>query len=292
LIASDLPRPEEGVIDGKDAISISVTDLGYDSPSRTVFPPDGFSAHIFPGRDWRREEIFPCGSWFLPESGSYYFYIEGNGKLSPFLGTFTFNGRSKRGIGKSAVFPVVEAGRIVVSVDESLPRNATVRLHHVNSHIIDGWIQRGMQRWAEVDEAGRGILMPAGPVLTLLFDEKAERYIAIGRPTELPAGGSAHITLRPPAPGTSDLLVALERPSKVGRIEDDDVELVWNTNEGARPPDLRLATTGFVNAVWYGLTGEGSVGIRSNTIAPETLRVRLDPGRVHRVAHDLRAHRQ
>ena len=201
--AAELPNPEDGVINGIDAIGIWVTDLGYDALHRTIFSPRGFSAHIFPGRDWRREEVYPCGAWFLPSPESHDFFIEGNGKVSPLLGAFSFSGRTRQGVGKLAVFPVVAAGRIMVAIAGGLPKDATVRLHHLSSHIIDGSIHRGMQRWATVDGAGRGIRMPAGPVLALLFDERADRYIAIARPVTLSAGGWANVELTPPARGTS-----------------------------------------------------------------------------------------
>lgn len=286
LGAADFPRPENGVISGRDAISMLVTDTRYDTPRRTIFPSEGFNVHLIPGGDWRRVAVYPCGEWFLPEPGSYHFYIEGNGKVSPFLGAFSFSGRRRTGHGKLAAYPVVKAGKVITKVAEGLPRSSTVRLFHLSSHIIDGSLHGGMQRQAGIDTAGEGILMPSGPVVALLFDDVQGRYVALARPMDVPPAGSATIELRPPAPGTFELLLVVRRSEKTVRVEDDAVEVEWKGAGALRPADVKISTAGRVYAIWYGVRTQGVATIRAGTYV-ETVPVSFGAGRVRRIEHSL-----
>ncbi|MCP4592798.1 MAG: hypothetical protein GY842_18850, partial [bacterium] len=258
LFAAPLrPQPikidvSKGVIDGRVAVSFWPT-AGLES--RELRDPTGFEVHLVPVDDQDQEYAYPCGTWFQPPRDRYRLWLEADGWMSPDSTILIYAGSRFEGAGMAGVSPVVPAGTVRLSEDLDLGSNHSLRLLHVDSHNIGPRPLREISRRAGADAARRGVRMPEGRVLVMLFDNEAGEYLALSRPVQVTRNAVTTAKPEPPTAG-SDLLVALDRPALARDKAEYDVELVVGGPElPDTPPAVVVRTTERLYAVWYGLSG-------------------------------------
>ncbi len=274
--------PSEGVIDGKTAISFLVTEtLGGDP---TPIDPAGFRVLLTPTQAPGRELVYPCGEWLAPPTGRYGVLIEGPGKMTPNPILISYRGSAFKGRGMVAIEFVAPAGTVVLAESVEPGPGSSVRLLHLESQLLHpGYIQHELTRRASLAAARSGVMMPEGAVFMGLYDNARQEYVALARPVEVPAGGTVEVEPRPPALGSSDLMVVLERPEIINKPSMDDVKAIWIADESEPiEPHLLVPAASRLYAIWYGLRGRGRLEVRSASAALEPQTVELKPGKVHR----------
>ena len=294
LLASGMPRvaaqvipldPGQGEIDGRAALAMWARAEGS---QKELLDPKGMTAHLVPVSDPDREQIFPCGAWISPPAGEYRFWLEGNGYISPAHGVMSYSAPLFRGRGSITVRRVVPAGWVEPGPGVSIEPDQELRLLHLESHNQLDSPQPEMSRRLKAG-AGRGVLMPAGPVLVGLFDRTAREYRWLASPVEVPAGGTA--VIEPPARGTdTDVVAILERPRVALTFENYDAKAILVASDGEElKPNLLVPTAERLYAVWYGVKGRlATLEIRSPTVFLPRQDIALRTGRVETYRGSLR----
>ncbi len=231
--------------------------LGFwpkDQESGLTLHPAGFQVHLI-AQEEDQVRSFPCGVWFSPPTGHYSFFVEGPGKIAPFMGFLKYTGTPYRGRGMAGIEQVVDAGTVRVPPQIALGAGKVLRLIHLNSHNRkQRYPQRELVRTADEEESRRGVLMPTGPVLAAFYHPERQEYLALARPVEVALDGLTHVEPRLPTTG-SDLLVILQRPQTHAEFKDYEADLRLAT--GNRPvPDVLIPTPTRFYAVWYSLEQE------------------------------------
>jgi len=276
------PDPATGSIDGRTAVGFWVLDRF--GPDAVFLDPDRFEAHLIPAAAPSTELIEPCGRWLTIPPGRYRAFIQGEGRISPVSVLFTYSASPFGGRGMVIPVPTVEAGRVMVSQDLSLPETAALRLMHLDSHHLgQGALQRELSRNAEVGSARRtGVPMPAGPVLVAAIDNATGEYLALARPVEVPKAGTVVADLQPPREGKGALVTIVWRSRLGGRLDEDDLELTWIGARGSpQAPDVTIRGGSFVYGFWYSLEGSGSLRLDSQE-GSVTEPIEIRPGSILR----------
>ncbi len=257
----------KGVIEGRVAVAFWP---GSEHPNGEIrsIDPAGFQGRLVPQDSPDHELSYPCGTWFQPPPDKYKFWLEGNGMISPFSSIMIYGGGKFRGKGLASITTVVPAGTVRLCPELDLPEGVALRLLHLDSHSRGPFLKREMSRRVHGHAAKQGVLMPAGRVVAVLFDNAAKEYVAISRPEEVFIGETSNVCPKPPGEGT-DLLVILTRQTDVRKPDDDDVRLmITGLEKGVKWADVVVPTSDRVYAFWYGLQGGkyGTLGVTSDTI--------------------------
>lgn len=240
----------KGSIQGRVALSFWPTTV----EDSEILAPFGFEVHLVPAHDLDLELTYPCGEWFEPPPGRYRYWIEGNGKITPYSSVFAFRGGPFRGKGGVARVPVSPAGTVALDRAFTLPPAGFLRILHLDSHLKDRVLRREFSRRIPAEAAHRGAAMPAGRVVAALFDSARGEYLGITRPVEVQPGGPTLVAPESPA-GGSDLVVLLDRSEILDDHAQAPVEIVARSGERSRAPDVLVPTADRVYAIWYGLAG-------------------------------------
>lgn len=275
----------EGEIDGKVAVAFLAREP--DDPSGYL-PPDGYEAHLVPSTDLDRELVYPAGEWFQPPIGRYRFWVEGNWSMSPGSAIIQYGGSPFRSRGMVSVEAVHPAGLIALDPEVEADAETALRLLHVESHNRGKFPQREISRRAFGAERWEGVLMPEGRVVAGLFDNARDEYVALSQPIEVKARQKVTVVPRPPAAGTSHVVVALERPTPVSSYEEYDVQPFLSIGEKKVAASVTIPTADRVYAVWYDVQGRyGKLTVEADTVFLEPLELPLRPGKVERLGSRL-----
>lgn len=290
VLASEAPRLPDaaaGEIDGKAALSLSPATLrgGKLEP----MAPWGFEAHLTRQDDPGTDLVFPCGVWFKPPAGRYRAWLEGQWHISRHSSLLLYAERPFRGFGHNAVLPVVEAGRVTLPRDVAMDRQVVLRLLYAGGY-LEGTLPRWeLSRRKATPEVGAGLLMPTGPAVGALWDERTQAYTAISRPFPVKARQTVEVPLERPI-RKAHLVVQIQRPARPGDASESDLELLLRGGGRELRPDVKVVTAERVYAVWYGLspaTFELRAESKQGFLSPR--RLPLAPGQIARVVETLRA---
>lgn len=279
------PDPRQGQVDGKLALSAWV--IG-DDPSE-ILDPTGYEVRLAPAGDLDQEIVYPAGHWFVPSPGRYRMWMQGNGRISSATSTLLWRGGPFKERGMVTVERLVPAGRVRLDSDRAVTAKQILRLLHLDSHLMGPHPQLEMSRRLIGEAAHRGDLMPEGRVLSALFDRESGDYLGVSRPVTVRHGETTVVDPQPPKAGTSHLVVLLERPKVIPRLDQYTLEARLRIGEEQRRPDLTIPTPSRLYAVWYDLpSGPARLSVESNGTFADPVDVRLRSGRAERLEVDLR----
>lgn len=276
-----VPDASKAEIDGRVAVGAWPTVKGE------IVGPEGFTVHLARDEKLEDERVYPAGWWFLPSPGRYRVWVEGREEgqggtpwIMPTFTLLTYQGGPFRGRGFASRNEVVPAGSVVLGGRE-LSSDESLRLLHLDPVTPEGRVTHGFLRSVTADRQKEPVLMPAGRVVGLVWNRKANRYAAVSRPVEVRAGTTAgiHPTTEQ---GVSDVLAILGRHRPVEVAAEDDVELSLEDGAGqVRRPDLLMPASGWIYALWYDVEGKvAKVRAESGTEYLDPTEVVLEPGGV------------
>lgn len=279
--AGVLLDPATGNINGKVAVAVAPAKL--ENGKLEALSPWGFQAHLTGHDDPTIDLAFPCGVWFQPPNGRYRTWIEGEWQISPFSLVMNYAGQPFRGDGKITGIPVGEAGRVVLPAAVVEGPRLSLRLLHAGSYLEGKFLRWELSRRKPTDEVGKGLLMPVGPAIAALWDERAQRYTALSRPFEVELRKNVTVSFEPVA-GVSHVVAQLQRQSLARTAEDTSMEVRLVRGQEEVPPDLQVAMADRVYAVWYGLApGPAEVRARSGQSSLDPQKLTLSAGRIERL---------
>ncbi len=249
----------------------------------------GCEVHLVSITDRNRETVHPCSTWFLEEKGTYDYWVEAPGFMSPFASRVVYFRNPFEGRGMAGGTAVGPAGRVLLRHGQPVASRHQLRLLHAGDHRIADMVQFALTRRAPAEELGEGLRMPAGPALAGLWDSSAKEYVALSRPFEVP-GGDAVVrpALESPADPSSFLVVEIRRNRPSSKMANRPMEIALEQGDQTRSPDLQVVTVGRALAVWYDLSpGPAELHVRGKTEGIEALPVPLEPGSITRLEADL-----
>ncbi len=174
-----LPDRTTGEINGRLAVTIVPVKYGNEIE---FLNPAGLEAHLSPGDNPNVELVFPCGSWYQPPRGGYRYWIQGGWRMSAYSMMMYYAGEPFQGRGMVLHVPIGEAGRVILPPSEEVAPNLFLRLLHAGSYLEGEFPRLQILRRKPTQELGEGILMPAGPTIGALWDERSQSYVAVSRP--------------------------------------------------------------------------------------------------------------
>lgn len=257
----ELPDAATGQINGQPAILF----WPVRADTNELVDPTDCEVHARP-RGQTTELRFPCGDWFVPPVGGYIGWVEGEKWISASPLIFSFGGGPFQGSGSRVLAPVVPAGRLCVFVDGNVKPTDSIRFLS-----LDG-SGHALERRATVDEARRGIRMPARRAVAGLFAENDDALI-FSRPIAIRAGDTTNLKLARPQAAT--VLTILERPATARGRSRAAVKLTLDTPAGAREPDFFVDTPARLFAGWYDIPPSAA------TLRLVSDELRLDPLPLH-----------
>jgi Carboxypeptidase regulatory-like domain len=281
----DALDPRKGEIDGKAALALWARS---DTAEQALLDPHGMTVHFVPVAEPDQEFVFPCGEWFSPPAGEYRFWLEGNGQISPAQGVMGYAAAPFRGRGSVAMSEVVRAGTVALDQAVRLESDQDLRLLYVGVQNRSGAPQPEMSRRVLARNES-GVLMPAGPLLAGLYDEKANEYRWLTRPLGVPAGGEVLVGPPKKRSGT-DVFAILDRPKPAVSFQEYDARAVLIGADGkALQADLLMPTAERLFAVWYGVEERvATLEIRSPSVFLPHREIALRPGKVETYRGKLR----
>ncbi len=133
------------------------------------------------------------------------------------------------------------------------PLGAVLDVWHAGRHRLGEYLRWQVARRAGPQEAGEGVLMPAGRTVAGLWDHRERRYVALSRPFEVPASGVVEPVLHRPRPGRRHLVVEARR-----RRDDlaGSTRLWVEGKLGKEDALLVVDTVGLGLGFWYDLPDE------------------------------------
>jgi hypothetical protein len=283
--APKLPDPSTGEIAGKAAISLSPATLR--NGKLELLASWGFAAHLTRHEDPGLDLVFPCGAWFQPHPGWYRAWLEGEWQMSRYSLLLSYADLPFRGSGHSTVIPVVEAGRVALPPGAMVDQQVSLRVLHAGSYLEGALPRWELSRRKATSEVGAGLLMPVGPAIGALWDERRQRYTAISRPFEVKARQTVPVPLERPA-RAAHLVAQVQRPGVPRDAGESPLGLLLLRGGQVLRPDVEVVTAERVYAVWYGLA-PGRCELRAESkqgfLAPR--RLTLAAGEIARVVEAL-----
>jgi hypothetical protein len=278
-----LPDPATGEIGGKRALAVAPA-----QGSHELLSPWGFTAHLVGHDDPSVDLVFPCGTWFLPPPARYRVWVEGEWQISPFSLVLIHTGQPFRGTGMTAAVPVVAAGRVTVPAGLAADPHLVLRLLHAGSYLEGSFLRWELSRRKSIREVGEGLLMPVGPAIGALWDERAQRYVALSRPFEVEARKTVAVPFQPPD-GLAAVVAQIQRPTLGQKAEDLKVNVYLQQSGRRLPPGLEVAMADRIYAFWYGLKpGLAELRAASAHTVLEPVPLQLAAGMVERVVGTLK----
>lgn len=265
------PDKTKGEIDGKMAAYFmplaGVVETNFDH----ILPGDGCEVRLASTEDLDRELVYDCSTWFLPPEGNWRVWLEGPASTSEVHGVLMWEHEPFRGYGQVGGFGMEPAGRVALASSIAIPDSASFRLVHLRTETKGQW--RSMfDRRAVGNRVRTGVPMPAGSVLTGLFDAKSGDAVALAKPVTVEVGKTVFAA---PKAG-SDVMVVLTRP-RDAKGEQNDLSLSLSS----RPPDVFIPAKDRVIAVWYAVDArKATLHTTSKTLRLEPIDLTLTPGKV------------
>lgn len=277
----------QGEIEGFRALAIEVVD--FSGAERELLDPAGYEAHLVRLDDLDREVVAPCGEWFLPESGRYRVWVEGDWEITPYAGRMSFGRIPFAGQGMSGGYPVGPAGRVVLPDAFAAAEHLTLQLFAGEDASELGRARDGLFRRRPTTEMAGGLLFPEGRAVAMVRNERSEQVVALSRPFRVRARREVAPRFDPTPTAASHLVVRVRRQVSEER-EYRDLELELRHDEVPVPAELVAQSARFLVAVWYDLppgayelearTPEGQLVAGPHDLAAgtiEVVRLRMDP---------------
>jgi hypothetical protein len=271
--------PAVGEISPK--LGVAVFPLAYKEGLLSPQPIDsaGFLAHLVSTRDRTVEYVFPSGLWFQPPPGPYLYWLEGEGKVSPYPGLMNYSGRVP-GPGMMLQAVVTDAGRVTLSAGFTKAPHLVMRLLRGEDHFVGSAPKLEFSRRVPTTEVGEGLVMPVGRVLAAIWDETEQRYSALSRPFFVDKGRTVPAPLEAAPQRRAHLVALVERAKWAQKVDDYRglrIELVQA--DRSIEPDVVVQMAERVYVIWYGLA-PGSALLGGSTVkeqlAPQTLNLRSE----------------
>lgn len=242
-----------------------------------ILDPRGVEVHLTRAHEPGEELVRPAGEPFVVPGATWRVWLEGDWTMSPFTDLVSFVTRP------GEVFwnrlPLVPAGR--VSVPRGLPGAKQGQLWLLYAGASQSGVPNELSRRRDLDEVGDGLLMPEGPVLAALRDDRGDRYLALSRPFTVVAGTAIEAPLQVPPPERSWLISYFTRPSGSPVDSLAQVALKVSRDDREIPPEVTVVTEWGVYNAWYGLPpGPASLTGGSETLYPESPPLDLSQGEI------------
>ncbi len=245
----------------------------------TFWAVDGSSNERLPSQDACRVVVeqaalanarrLPCGTPHALAAGQYRYWVETDTRMSPAqyvleVAAVSESGGEAWNPAREIEVPTVGAGRIGLSPQASVtPSTALVLMHTDGQSWFGQPPGHALLREVTGEKVTGGVRMPAGRVFAAAYDRASRTYAALARPAWIYAGTVTYVTPQPPAPGTGDCWVVLERPAE-GAARHAAVALRLDGSAGTREPDLVIDERDRLQAVWFGMAkGPARVTVES-----------------------------
>lgn len=268
-----LPPATEGGIDGKGAVLVWPAD-----PAGKLLDPAGCNVQMIPSDEPATRLTFPCGRWFLPpRSARYEFWLEQENRISSSQAVMFYD-RSRAQTGFRLAARLTDGGFVSSAIP--LRDGETVRI------VSLGNPASAFELGLRSDEIRRPVVVPAGLTLAGVFDGLGSA-LALSRPFDVPVAQAKALAFAPPAAGTADVLVVLQ---KWGRVRPTNVRAELSLGDAKRAPDLLRETESRVFAVWYGIApGMAEVRVTAPKFETNLLPATLRADRVSTIRADYPA---
>ena len=220
------------------------------SRATEILDPTGFSVHMVRVDDPGEERVFAAGEPFIPPTGTWRVWLQGDSEMTPFSEIIAFPPPG----GWTRVAPrwmsIAPAGHVRIADGGAIEPHLELWLLSAREH--GGRLRHELSRRRPVGEVAEGLLMPAGPVLAGAWDDDEERFVALSRPFTVAAEGTTAAPLARPHAEEAWLLSYIERSleSPPNALSAPSV-LLGNGDE--RRADFTVTTTWGAYAVWFGL---------------------------------------
>lgn len=259
-----------------------------DARPAEILDPEGFRVHLTDADDPGEERTFKAGALFDPPLGRFRVWLQGEWSMSPFSELMVFGSARPSGMKSLRAMPVLPAGRVTVDDTEVDQPDLQLRLLFVGEDPVAGRVRHEVSRRRSVGELGEGLLMPAGPVIAALWDPSEERYLALSRPFDLPAGRTLPVTLTRPADGRGSLVLYVRQPARTRAAALAEVGFALEHGGESLMPDLRFQTAWGVYVVWYDLpVGAATLRGGGRELFMEPVSLEISSGEIPRVQGEL-----
>lgn len=249
---------------------------------------DGCKVHVVPYDTPFVERLFPCGVAVAPPAGRYLFWVEMDDLVTPWPSLAYTDGDASKLTG---AVPLDHAGFVTPVMPEISGEDAAdlhVKLFSVVHRGEIEW-ERGTFRRVVLPHKTGAVRMPAGTVVAGVFRRDGDA-VALSRPVELAWKESVKVMPAVPA-GTADVFAEIrhERSLRGEDLAALDVRLV-SEGEEPREPDVLIARTDAVRALWYGVDWRrATVECSTKALYLPPAELRLTPGNVATLRGELRA---
>lgn len=290
LAQAPILDPTTGELDGKTALAIYPVRF-EGTRAQEVLDPSGCEVRLvaMPREDGDAERAHPCKTWFLEEPGRYLYWIEtGDWQISPHSRKVIYSAKPFEGRGMSGAAPLGPAGRLVLPANVRRDPRFRLRLLHAGPHQTGGILGWEIARRLAADRIGEGVLMPAGPTLGALWDERSGRYVMLSRPFETKPGEIREVPLEEPPVDRAHLVVQIVRHQPAPRASEAGIDVFVVRDREKLEPDLEIVLTDNLYAIWYDLP-PGSVALEAGTEEDtlEPMQLDLRPGAIERALGQL-----
>ena len=255
-----LPDPAQGEIDGR--VAVTILPAKSNNGKLEALSPLGYVAHLTGYDDPNLELAYPCGIWFQPPSGRYRAWVEGEWQISGYSTVVSYSGQVFRGRGLASAVPVVDAGLVALPPGVAETPALVLRLLHAGSYLEGKFPRWELSRRLPVRQVGRGLLMPAGPTIGALWDDRSQRYVALSRPFEVKARQTVTVPFER-LEGVVHLVAQIQRNTLAGTAQDLNTAVTLTSQGKALSPDHMVEVADRTYAVWYDLT-PGSAEIQAS----------------------------
>jgi hypothetical protein len=211
-----------------------------------ILDPGGFDVHMTNADVPGEERVVPAGQTFVPPSGRWRYWLQGEWLMSPFSMLRVTPAAEWRNVSVSTL-PVAPAGRVGLDPAAAIGRLELWLLYAGNS---PGWRHHELSRRRPVAEAIEGVLMPAGPVVAGLWDGREERYVALSDEFTVMAEEMVQAPLAVPTADEASALVHVTVPLGVPTEALADFEATLSRDGQELRPDFRVVTNWGVYQGW------------------------------------------
>jgi hypothetical protein len=249
------------VEDQRSGIAVFPAEYAGVQPAR-ILDPAGYHLHMTNADHPGEELVYPAGTLIDPPEGRFRTWLQGEWSITPFSDLSSFASARRPGSKSIRTSPVIPAGRVTVTADRKVAPDLQLRLLYLGGDPVAGLLRHELSRRAAVADLGEGLLMPEGPVLAGLWDQRSESYVALSPPFAVRARQTVEAPLAPPPRDSAHLIVYLERARGTRTESIGDLVLIARQQSGEYRPQVAVPTAWGVYAVWYDLD-PGPVGLKA-----------------------------
>ena len=206
---------------------------------------EGLSLHLVPV-DSHQEYVVSATEPAQAPYGTSRVWLQGEGLMTPFSQLVS----NRAGETEPLELPVVAAGIVEKPVGFADEEDLVLHLFHAGDYRVEGTLRWELWLRRPLPEITGGVLMPEGPTVALLWDERRDRFVAASRPFEVSAAAPVSAPLRAPGPG-GDLWARVAKRSAGPKGSPPEIELLRSQERHA--PDLEIEVAEHYELFWYDL---------------------------------------